>query len=199
MRKSTTTALGLVGLVAGGLLAGGAAFAQGAEGQQDRVIRVPPGAVVLVLPAGTPVDALANPVMAFPFAAMPSPVAMFREMEQAMANAQRAFANPAWATQNGVLDVAIPPTGGAYTRVVVTSVTNSHGTCTQRITYTGNGAPPKVQVSSTGDACANAGTDGATPAALPEVRTPQPRSLPRTLMVDSRSRPTPLQVAQLNN
>ena len=62
MRKSTTAALGLVGLVAGGLLAGGAAFAQGAEGQQDRVIRVPPGAVVLVLPAGTPVDALANPV-----------------------------------------------------------------------------------------------------------------------------------------
>ena len=95
--------------------------------------------------------------------------------------------------------MAIPPTGGAYTRVVVTSVTNSHGTCTQRITYTGNGAPPKVQVSSTGDACANAGTDGATPAALPEVRTPQPRSLPRTLMVDSRSRPAPLQVAQLNN
>ncbi len=204
MRKSTAAALGVLGMVAGGLLAGGAAFAQDTQVQHGRVIQVPPGAVVLVLPAGTPMQSMpafnaAFPFPAFPFAAMPSPAGMFREIEQVMANAQRAFANPAWTVQNRTIDVAMPQAGSPYTSVVVTSVSDSHGTCTRRITYAGNGAAPKVEVSSTGDACAHAGMGAGMPISSPDVKAPQPRSLPHTVTADSRASLAPLQVAQLNN
>lgn len=204
MRKSTAAALGVLGIVAGGLLAGGAAFAQDTQVRHGRVIQVPPGAVVLVLPAGTPIRSMpsfnaAFPVPAFPFAAMPSPGDMFREIEQVMANAQRAFANPAWAVQNRTIDVAMPRGSGPYSSVVVTSVSDGHGICTQRITYAGNGAAPKVEVRSTGDACAHVGMGAGMPISSPDMKAPQPRSLPHTVTADSRSGLAPLQVAQLNN
>jgi hypothetical protein len=199
MRKSTTAALGVLGMIAGGLLAGGAAFAQDTQVQHGRVIQIPPGAVVLVLPAGTPIQSLPSFNAAFPFAAMPSPTTMVREVQQMMANAERAFANPAWTVGNGAFDVAMPQGSGPYSSVVVTSVSDSHGTCTQRITYAGNGAAPKVEVRSTGDACAHAGMGAGMPISSPDVKAPQPRSLPHTVTADSHASLAPLQVAQLNN
>jgi len=82
---------------------------------------------------------------------------MDQQMDQMMADMQRGFA-----TQEAALR-SLPQAEGGVTSVVVTSVTNGHGTCTQRVTYAGNGAPPVVQVSSTGDACASAGMPAATP------------------------------------
>ncbi len=207
MRKSTSVVLAALGLVAGGLAGAGSALAQGSPPRQDRLIQVPLGAVVLVLPAGEPFGSMPQPIFdaGGGFPAMPSPVAMMREMEQMMANVQRAFANSDWANsnwansnwaeQNRAMEVAIPQDGGQVRTVVVTSFTDSNGTCTQRIVYAGNGAAPKVDVSSTRNACAGAGV----PATLPLVVPHPQRSAPRTLMVDNRSGAAPVQVAQLNN
>jgi hypothetical protein len=147
-RNAVIGALASVGFL-GSVVAG---FAQTPGSQQgSRMIEVPPGAVVLVLPAG----AVAAP--AFPFPDMPSPVAMIRQMDQIMADMKHGFA-----TQEAALR-SLSGTDGGVTSVVVTSVSNGHGTCTQRVTYAGNGAAPIVQVSSTGDACASAGMPAVTP------------------------------------
>jgi hypothetical protein len=165
MHASRTAAIGAVASAA--LVASVAAgFAQSPSAQgKMRMIDVPPGAVVLVLPAGTaaPTD------VAFPFPDMPSPVAMIRQMDQMMANMQRAFADPA--------------AMGQVAGVVVTSFSNGHGTCTQRVTYGGNGAAPVVQVSSTGDGCAGAGM----PAAAPPVQAP-PHETPHLIEVRNQPR-----------
>jgi hypothetical protein len=195
MRKTTTAIIGAAGLAALGLI-NGDARAQGAQVQSGQIIQIPPGAVVLVLPAGIPMQSMPMFQAAFPFPPMASPSAMFREMEQVMANAQRTFADPGWAGQNGTLEVTMPQAGGSFSSVVVTSVTDKSGTCTQRITYASNDAAPKVEIRSTnGAACAAMGM----PAAAPDVNAPQRRAAPHTLMVDRRSRPAPLRVAQLNN
>jgi hypothetical protein len=133
-----------------------AGFAQSPAPQGSGTIEVPPGAVVLLLPD------------------MPSPVAMIRQMDQMMANMQRSFAMQDAAMRDSL------QTGGSMTGVVVTSFSNGHGTCTRRITYGGNGAPPVVQVSSTGDACASAGL----PATAPEIQAPKPAA-PRLIEVQN--------------
>lgn len=51
---------------------------------------------------------------------------------------------------------AMPPSGaGGVSGVVVTSTTSGAGTCSERMIYSsaGNGAPPKVSVTKSGDAC----------------------------------------------
>jgi hypothetical protein len=176
-RNAVIGALASVGLL-GSVAAG---FAQTPASQQGgRMIEVPPGAVVLVLPAG----AMAAPD--FPFPDMPSPVAMIRQMDQMMADMQRGFA-----TQEAAFG-ALPRTEGGVTSVVVTSVSNGHGTCTQRVTYAGNGAPPVVQVSSTGDACASAGM----PAATPDTQAPA-GGTPHLIQVQDKARRiAPLTYAQ---
>lgn len=162
--KTSRTAL--IGAVASVALLGTAAvgFAQSPTQQQGRVIQVPPGAVVLVLPAG----AVAAPAFdtGFPLPDMPSPAAMIRQMDQMMADMQRSFAAPAWIDPNRTIEAAmhgLPGAGGPVAGVVVTSFSDGHGTCTQRITYKGDGSAPVVKVSSTGNACASAGMPAATP------------------------------------
>jgi hypothetical protein len=170
-----------------------AGFAQSPSAPQGRVIEVPPGAVVLVLPAGS----VAAPAFhtAFPSPDMPSPVAMIRQMDQMMAEMQRGFANPAWLDPNRAIEAAMhgmPQAGGPAAGVVVTSFSDGHGTCTQRITYKGDGSAPVVQVSSTGDACASAGL----PATSPGVRTPA-NAAPNLIQVRDDTRPkAPLVYAQ---
>jgi hypothetical protein len=180
-----------------------AGYAQTQPDRQGRLIAVPPGAVVLVLPAGSvPAAALAGaPVdAALPFPDMPSPAAMIRQMDQMMADMQRSVASPAWADPSRAIGAAMqdmPQAGGRVSGVVVTSFSNGHGTCTQRVTYSGNGAAPVVQVSSTGNACAAAGV----PAASPEVTTPSGTApspaAPHLIQVQNKSRvPAPLTYAQ---
>jgi hypothetical protein len=196
MMKASRTAL--IGAAASVALLGTAAagFAQSPSSPQGRMIEVPPGAVVLVLPAG----AVQAPAVdaAFPFPDMPSPVAMIRQMDQMMADMQRSFANPGWLDGNRPIDAAMPgmpQPDGAVAGVVVTSFSDGHGTCTQRVTYKGDGSAPVVQVSSTGDACSSAGVP-ATPSAAPEVQMPS-HAAPHLIQVRDNARPAiPLVYAQ---
>jgi hypothetical protein len=201
MNTSRTALIGAIGSAA--LLASvGAGFAQSSPAQHGRVIAVPPGAVVLVLPAGSAADAAFADVPGMAFPQMPSPIAMIRQMDQQMdqmmADMQRSVASPAWIDPNRMIDAAMqgmPQQTGPVAGVVVTSFSDGHGTCTQRVTYSGNGAPPVVQISSTGNACASAGM----PTATPTESTPRPVA-PYLIQVQDRSRaPAPLTYAQAGN
>ncbi len=178
-----------LGAIASLALLGGvsASFAQGRPAQHGQIIEVPPGAVVLVLPGGamSPSQPMFDTDVAFP-------TTLMQRVSQMMADAQRAFAEPSWVSQDRLIDAALqqmPQAGGAVSGVFVTSVSNGRGTCTQRVTYAGNGAAPEVEVS--GNACDCAGL----PAAAPTM--PAPRTVPRTLQVKNTT--PPLQVAQLGN
>jgi hypothetical protein len=176
----------LIGAMASAaLLAGTAAgFAQNSAPEGSRLIAVPPGAVVLVLPAG----AVAGPAqdVAFPFPDMPPPFAMMRQMDQMMADMQHDFALQAAALRDAP-EGALRQVGGPVAGVVVTSFSDGHGTCTQRITYRGDGSAPVVQVSSTGgNACAGAGL----PAGGPAIQAPD-HAPPHLIQVRDHARPAP--------
>jgi hypothetical protein len=198
MQKSN---IAVMGVVASLVLAGGA-FAQSRIAQRGQVIEVPPGAVVLVLPGGVMrAMPMAAPMMdtAFPF-----PADMMRQMDEMMANAQRVFASPSWANPDQTIQAAMrgmPQGGAGVSGVVVTSFSDGHSTCTRRVTYMGNGAAPKVEVSATGGGCAGAGIPAARPsipAAEPDIQMQQP-TVPHTLRVENRTRVAPVEVAALGN
>ena len=206
MRKPLIAALGAAASLA--LLAGaGSALAQNRAASGERLIAVPPGAVVLVLPAG------AAPMMPagmfdadFAFPPMPGPGAMTREIQAMMAQAEQAFVAPAWIAPDRTIPAAMEglPAGPGVSGVFVTSVSDGSGTCTRQVTY-GGGRAPRVEMF--GNAC---GASSGSPATLPDVRTPERAArrtievrhriapaLPHLIQADSRSRPAPLQVAQL--
>jgi len=192
------TKLAAVGAAAALALVGTAGIAAAqSPSRASRVIEVPPGAVVLILPAGSmPAMAWSGPMVdaAFPFPVMPSASRMIREMDQMMLDAQRAFATPAWTDPARTIEASMrrmPAAQGPVAGVIVTSFSDGHGTCTQRVVYSGNGAAPKVNVSSTGNACASIGH----PAALPKAEPPQRALPPHTLWVKNRTQP--IEVAQL--
>ena len=200
MHKLKLTLLGAASLA---LLGGGAAYAQSRTAQQGQVIEVPPGAVVLVLPGGV----MRAMPMSGPMsdAAFPFPSDMMRQMDQMMADTQRVFDSPAWTAPDQTIEAAMqdmPQLGGRMAGVVVTSFSDGHSTCTRRVTYSGNGAAPKVEVSATGGGCGSAGIPAAapsTPAAMPDYVAPRP-AIPRTLRVENRSRTAaPMEVAELGN
>ncbi len=164
MSKTRIAAIGAVASLA--LLAGvGAAVAQNARTSQGRVIEVPPGSIVVVLPGGAMTPAsfgfapLAGPTLdaAFPMPALPDPGALFRQVDQMMADMQRAFSSHSWMRADGTTEAALREAAGPVEGMMVTSFSNGHGVCTKRVVWSGNGAAPKVNVSSTGDACAAEG------------------------------------------
>ena len=187
--RLATTALAL-------LAAGGTALA---ASPAPRVIEVPAGAVVLVLPGGAVpmMTASPAPVLAFD-GGLPSPVAMIRQMDQMMQQAfgdlsgDRLMAAALRQMQAGFT----PGQGfdGPVSQVVVTTVSNGRESCTRQVTYSGDGAAPKMAVRMTGNGCAGAGLPAAAPA--PTVPLPSEETAPRTLRVDS-LHPGTLQVAQL--
>jgi hypothetical protein len=185
MKASRTALIGAVASVAllGSAVAG---IAQTSRPQNTRVIEVPPGAVVLVLPAGSMAEAPLN--VAFPFADLPSPAVMVRQMDQMIVDMQRTFQGSAWTDANRTIEAAlrgIPQADGPTAGVVVTSYSDGHGTCTQRVVYRGNGATPLVQVA--GSACATAGLPTTTTRA---VETPEPeQATPRLIHVRDITRP----------
>jgi hypothetical protein len=196
MRKPTLAAAGAAAALA---LVGSAGIAAAQNpSRASRAIEVPPGAVVLVLPAGSmPATSWSGPMVdaAFQFAAMPDMSRMIRQMDQMMLDAQRAFANPAWTDPARTIEAAMrqmPAAEGPVSGVVVTSFSDGRGTCTQRVVYSGNGAAPKVNVSSTGNACASIGH----PVALPKAQPPQRALPPHTLWVENRLPVRPIEVAQ---
>jgi len=161
MRSPRTILLGAVAGLA--LLGAGTAFAQNVSSAETRVIQVPKGAVVLVLPP----DALPGPTFAagFPFAQMPDTDALVRQMDQMMDRMQHIFADPAFTGPYQVQQA-----GGDVHGVVVTSFSNGHGTCTRTVTYTGDAAAPKIEVKTTGDASCD--SPQAAPLSLPGIRSP---------------------------
>ncbi len=153
------------------LLGAGTAFAQSDSSTETRVIQVPKGAVVLVLPPGTlvPPAAMPGPVfgLGFPFVQMPDTAALVRQqMDQMTSRMQHLFTDPAFTGPHQVVQV-----GGDVNSIVVTSFSNGHGTCTRIVTSTGDVAAPKVEVRTTGDAAA-CDTAHVAPTSSPGVRNP---------------------------
>jgi hypothetical protein len=192
MQKARITAIGAIAALA--LLGGvGATFTQNAPAQYSRVIEVPAGAMVLVLRT-----APQSPPQTMIDADFPTSATVMRRINQMMVDAQRTFAAPSWSARDRTIDAAwrqMPLAAGFVSGMVVTSFSSGHGTCTQRVTYSGDGTTPRVEVSSTGNACAEAGV----PAAIPATHAPQglQRTIPRTLQV--RNGAATLQMAQLGN
>ncbi|MGA9864860.1 MAG: hypothetical protein WBQ75_00295 [Acetobacteraceae bacterium] len=192
MTKFRTAALGAVASLA--LIGGaGVAGAQTRTTPRARMIEVPPGAVVIVLPAG------AMPAVPLPmeFPAMPDPGSLMRQVNAMFADMQHMFASPMWSAPERTIEAAMrrmPSVAGPVSGILVTSITNANGTCTRRVIYSGNGAPPEVKVNSTGSACAAMGT----PTAVPAAHSPR-RMAPHTILVDNRAPAEPIQVAQLGD
>ena len=204
----------LVGALASAALLGSVAagFAQSPSAQHGRLIEVPPGAVLIVLPAGgAPVTTISVTPCAdeFAFPAMPSAAAMIHEMDQMMADMQRAFLPPAWFSPDRVIEAAtrgLPSVSGPFASVVVTTFSDGRGTCTERVIYDGHGAAPKMQVASSGTACAAVGLPAqqpgtplqqAAPQHLFQVKAVHPAApAPRLIQVQDRSRTVPLVYAQ---
>ncbi len=208
MRRVTTVAAAVAASLA---LAGGAvaAFAQGAAQQRGRMIEVPPGAVVIVLPGPQTAPWTTSRFNAgWGFPELPGPSALIRQidqqMDQMMAQMRQAFAAPAWtapawSSPDRMIQAEFGQLPPGASRVVVTSFSDGHNTCTRRIVYSGGGAAPKVQVSDTGNACAAA----AMPSASPEW---QPRARPAARTIEALYHPPvspptparPLQLAELS-
>lgn len=169
MRK--TSLLAAAGAAVGLVLTVGTA---GAQSLGIRTIQVPAGAVVLVLPGMAPDAARVLVPAQLVEAGMPmQPLAMtgfddvFRQMDaqmhRMMAIAQhgfeRRFAVPG---PEGLVQAALGDAPRLGTGVVVTSVSDGRHSCTQRVTYAGNGAAPVIQTSGYG--CTGIATDLPTPA-----------------------------------
>jgi hypothetical protein len=191
--RAGVAAVALVGSVA-------AAMAQSSATERQRLIEVPPGATVIVLPAGVAPMAGAPIAAGFPFVEIPSPESMIRQIDHLMAELQDSVPAPARfgaASPTGFPGMALPQ--GPVSGVVVTSYSDGHGTCTQRVTYSGNGSAPVVHVSSIGNACSSLNGPVPTtsvPAADPNNMAPA-RGAPHLIQVRDNRRPVaPLVYAQ---
>ena len=121
-------------------------------------VAVPPGFTAVLVPdAAAPIDV---PMPPDPALMIPQMNALFAQVEQTEAAVQAQFV----AMQN------VAPESG----VTVTTISDGSHSCTERITYPGNGAQAQVQLTSTANGCALAGMGPAIPAALPNAATPAP-------------------------
>jgi hypothetical protein len=172
-----------------------------AQSQATRTIQVPAGAVVLVLP-GMGAGGMMVPAQRLD-AGLPMPPItmtvfddMFRQMDAQMdrmtALAQRGFAIQ---PPDRVVQAALgDPSRFAGSSVVVTSFSDGRRSCTQRVTYAGNGAAPVVQTS--GDGCTGGTTGLPVPATGHENMVPHAQS-PR-LIEAARHVPRAIEVAELS-
>lgn len=144
-------------------LAGFAGLAHAQSTQPERVIRVPAGSVVLVLPGTAPqVVAQAAPMPAF---APPFPMLQLMAQQDAMMQQmlRQVRAMDQWgmplpdpeqimrAAAQGMPPMHVAP----GTSVMTTMVSDGHGVCRETVTYrmTADGAQPQVHVTRTGDHC----------------------------------------------
>jgi hypothetical protein len=150
-----------------------------------------PAAVVILWPSE---DSLAqNPrlwtVQGFD-AVMPEPVALYRMVADQQAALARlvasahALANaPIWLVgPDSLIEAALAPPqfGRDVSGFVMTSVTSERGSCSERLVYAdpGTGAPPKVEVSRSGDCRTGAPAVGRQPSVLPAPQEPRPNQPP---------------------
>jgi hypothetical protein len=182
MRK--TSLLAAAGAAVGLVLSVGTA---GAQSPATRTIQVPAGAVVLVLPgmapdatrvlvpaqrleAGMPMQPLTMTGFDDVFRQMDAQIdaQMHRMMAIAQHGFERGFAMPG---PNGLVDAALGDAPRLGTGMVVTSFSDGRHSCTQRVTYTGNGAAPVIQTS--GNGCTGVATGLPTPAAGHDTMMPR--------------------------
>ena len=135
-------------------LAAGPALAQSPTG--GRILSVPPGAVVLVLPAPSMTamqagGAAFSPDMPFARLIAQQETMMRRMLQDVDAMMAAPFPDPQQlirAASQG--DAPAMPGAG----VVMTAISSASGSCSETITYAAsNGGPPQVKVTRTGNAC----------------------------------------------
>ncbi len=128
---------------------------------------------------------------------------------QLIAEAQALADAPVWLVgPNPAVEAAmasLPRSGpGQVSGVLVTSTISGAGTCSERMvySYSGSGAPPKVSVSKTGDACPagspfGAGSNSTAAPAIPAVPPKAPRLIEASAPAGVGSRAAVKQVAGL--
>ena len=133
-------------------------------------VAVPPGFTAVLVP-----DAAAPVMMPM----MPDPALMIPQMNALFAQAEQNAA--AMQAQFVAMQSAAPQSG-----VSITTISDGSHSCTERITYPGNGAQAQVQLTSTANGCALAGLGQPTPAALPNAA-PQAPAQPR--LIEAQAKP----------
>lgn len=145
-------------------LAGLAAAAHAQAPQPERVIRVPAGSVVLVLPGAAPgfvaqAVPTAPSAVDFPVARMLAEQnAMMQRMMQQMRVLDQLtmpLPDPSQMIQSAMDGMPAFPNVAPGSGVVTTMVSDGHGVCRQTVTYStsANGGRPIVRVAQSGDAC----------------------------------------------
>jgi hypothetical protein len=165
MKTLIATLLGSAALLAAPL----AAQAQQAQ-QAAQWVAVPAGFTAVLLPDG------AAPI-SVPL--MPDPAAMIQQINAMLAQAEQNAA--ALQTQFVAAQNTAPAAG-----VMITTVSDGSHSCTERITYSGTGAQPQIQLTSTANGCALAGFGRATPALLPNAA-PQSPAPPKLIQAQAKS------------
>ena len=155
----TTAAL----TVASVLSSPAAAWAQDAE----QVIPIAPGVSLVVT---SPDMASQGALQPLP---MPDPAALIQAAEQNMESIQADMLR-AVMMQEGLIPASVPSIPPGAAAVVVTSFSDGHGICSQRIVYPRNGGAPQVQISASSGTC---GMSGVKPAAVTPVVSPRPPAL----------------------
>lgn len=141
--------------------------AQAQPGAQ--LVAVPPGFTVLLPDDAAPISV---PLM-------PDPAAMIQQMNAMLAQAEQNAA--ALQTQFVATQNTAPEAG-----VMITTVSDGSHSCTERITYSGSGAQPQIQLTSTANGCALAGFGRATPALLPNAA-PRSPAQPKLIQAQAKS------------
>jgi hypothetical protein len=106
---------------------------------------------------------------------MPDPQAMIAQMNALMAQAQQN------ADTMQAQFLSLQNNQNTAAGVVITTISDGTHSCTQRITYPGNGGQPAIQLTSTANGCALNGmgpTAPATPVLLPNTTKPAPAAPP---------------------
>jgi hypothetical protein len=182
-------------------LAAWAGTALAGQPQTARTITVPPGAMVLIVPAGAPASGFV------PVARQPAADPMLQliaqqdaMMHDMMAEMDAAFAQPMFPHMDQMIQAALrgtPLPAGAGNGVVFTSVSNGPGVCIERMDYVypANGGKPQVAVSRSGNACGTLGTAGplhvmqTTPISPPQATPLAPSHGPRMWTVSDPPQP----------
>jgi hypothetical protein len=153
----------ITGLLSGAALLAGTALAQAQSAPQW--VAVPPGFTAVLVPENAAAPTLPP---------MPDPQAMIAQMNALMAQAQQ----NADTMQAQFLSMQNNQNGApAAAGVVITTISDGTHSCTQRITYPGNGGQPAIQLTSTANGCVLNGmgpSAPATPVLLPDITKPAP-------------------------
>jgi hypothetical protein len=131
-------------------------------------VNVPPGFTAVVLPDN------AAPIN---LPLMPDPAAMIQQMNMLLAQAQQNAAE--LQAQFVSMQNTMPETGE-----MITTISDGSHSCTERITYPGDGTQAQVHLTSTANGCALAGLGQSMPALSPNTA---PRSPSTPKLIEARA------------